>query len=165
MSTIAGSLNPATAKKAAKGDVSILAEVDAFLGNPAAVALWGDLGRRLLQRWIEVYGGDCLTTRRAVWRFASDLRAELAGQNPTPLDYLVAERVVIGWIFLHYCETIYARQVTKLTWKEMEFHTKRIEMANRNLMSAARTLAKVKKSKMPDVLALVNVNPPTAGPA
>ena len=32
-------------------------EVDAFLGNPAAVALWGDMGRRLLQRWIEIYAG------------------------------------------------------------------------------------------------------------
>ncbi len=28
-------------------------------------------------------------------------------------------------------------------------------------LSAARTLARVKKSKLPDVLALVNVNPPT----
>ena len=55
--------------------------------------------------------------------------------------------------------------MAKLSWKESEFHTKRIEMANRNLMIAARTLAKVKKSKLPDVLALVNVNPPTAGPA
>ncbi len=36
-------------------------------------------------------------------------------------------------------------------------------MANRTLMSAARTLAKVKKSKLPDVLALVILNPPTAG--
>ncbi len=95
----------------------------------------------------------------------SDLRSGLAGPNPTAGDYLLAEHVVIGWVFLHYCKTIYTRQVTKLTWNEMEFHKKRIEMANRNLMSAARTLAKVKKSKLPDVLALVNVNPPTAGPA
>jgi hypothetical protein len=46
-----------------------------------------------------------------------------------------------------------------------EFHTKRIEMAKRNLLSAARTLAKMKSSKLPDVLAMVNVNPPTVGPA
>ncbi len=38
-------------------------------------------------------------------------------------------------------------------------------MVNRMLMSDSRTLAKVKKSKLPDVLALVNVNPPTAGSA
>jgi hypothetical protein len=48
--------------------------------------------------------------------------------------------------------------------QETEFHTKRIEMANRTLMSAARTLVKVKKSRLPDVLALVSVNPLNAGP-
>lgn len=32
-----------------------------------------------------------------------------------------------------------------------------IEMVNRNLLSACRTLAKVKKTKLPDVLAVVNV--------
>ena len=106
-----------------------------------------------------------MTTRRAIWRFASDLRFGLAGPNPTSLDYLLAERVVIGWVFVHWFEAQFARQLTKLTLKETEFHTKRIEMANRTLMSAARTLAKVKKSKLPDVLALVNVNPPTSGPA
>ena len=106
-----------------------------------------------------------MTTRRAIWRFASDLRSGLAVPNPTALNYLLAERVVIGWVFVHWCEAQYARHVTKLTLKESEFHTKRIEMANRPLMIAARTLAKVKKSKLPAVLALVNVNRPTGGPA
>ncbi len=118
----------------------------------------------MLQRWIETYAGDCLTTRRAIWQFASDLRSGLAGPNPTALDDLLAERVVIGWVFLHWCEAQYARQMAKLSWKESEFQTKRIEMANRNLMSAARTLAKVRKSKLPHLLALVNVNPPTTDP-
>ena len=64
---------------------------------------------------------------------------------------------------MHWCEAQYARQLAKLSWKESEFHTKRIEMANRNLMTAARTLAKVKKSKLPDVLALVSVARPAVG--
>jgi hypothetical protein len=46
---------------------------------------------------------------RAVRRFVSDLQSGLAGPNPTALDDLLAERVVIGWIFLHHCETSYAR--------------------------------------------------------
>ncbi|MBX9584582.1 MAG: hypothetical protein K2X87_30130 [Gemmataceae bacterium] len=39
---------------------------------------------------------------------------------------------------------------------------KRVDSAHRNLMAACRPLAKVRKSKLPDVLALVNVNPPAA---
>ena len=102
--------------------------------------------------------------RRSIWRFASDLRSGLAGPNPTALDYLLAERVVIGWVFVHWCEAQYARHVTKLTLKESESHTKRIEMANRTLMSPPRTLVKVKKARLPDALALVNVNLPNVGP-
>lgn len=164
LSRMAGELPPDIREKAAKGDKAAAAEVAAFVdANPAAAALWGDLGRRVVQRWVEAYAGDCLTTRRAVWRVASDLRAGLAGPSPSFLDVLLAERVVLGWVFLHYCEADYARRLAKLTWKESEYHTRRIETAHRNLMSACRTLAKVKRRNLPDVLALVNVNPPAAG--
>ena len=164
LAKLAGELPPDTRAKAAKGDKAAAPEVVAFIdGNPAAALLWGDLGRRVLQRWIESYAGDCLATRRAVWRVASDLRAGLAGPNPSFLDLLVAERVVLGWVFLHWCEAQYARRLDKLTYPEADFHHKRVEMAHRTLMAACRTLAKVKKAKLPDVLALVNVNPPATG--
>ena len=39
------------------------------------------------------------------------------------------------------------------------------EVISMSISGAAPTLAKVKKSKLPDALALVNMNPPTAGPA
>ena len=78
------------------------------------------------------------------------------------LDTLLAERVVLAWLFVHWCEYQYAAQLAKLTWKQSEFHTRRIEMGHRNLLSACRTLAKVKKAKLPDVLALVNVTPPAS---
>ncbi|MBX9624392.1 MAG: hypothetical protein K2X82_11340 [Gemmataceae bacterium] len=160
---MAGELDPAVREKGAKGDKAVAPAVAAFVdGNPAAAALWGDVGRRVLQRWVDSYAGDCLTTRRAVWRVASDLRAGLAGPSPSFLDGLLAERVVLGWVFLAWCESQYARRLAEQTYREAEFHHKRIEMAHRNLMSACRTLAKVKKAKLPDVLALVNVNPPAA---
>lgn len=163
LSAAAGKLDPETAAQAAKGDAAVLPAVDAFLAaDPAATALWGDMGRRLLRRWVRRYAGNCLTTERAVLRLAADLRARLAGPRPTALDVLLAERVVIGWVFLSWCEAQYEGLVAEVGIAQQQFHLKRIDLAHRGLLSACRTLAKVKKAKLPDVLALVNVNPPAA---
>jgi hypothetical protein len=99
--------------------------------------------------------------RAGVIRFASDLRSQLAGPAPSALDLVVAERVVLGWVFLNWAEWQYAALASGLNLRQSDFHLRRIDMAHRKLMTACRTLAKVKKAKLPDVLALVNVNPPT----
>jgi hypothetical protein len=163
LAQLAGTMDPVTAKKAAKGDRSVIAAVEAFLDRPAAVILWGDMGRRVLERWVEKYAGSCRMTERALLRFAADLRERLAGPNPDALVQLVAERVVIGWVALSYFEHQYAG-TDKLTVSLHEFYLARIEMAHRSLMSACRTLAKIKRARLPDLLALVNVAPqvPTA---
>ena len=49
------------------------------------------------------------------------------------------------------------------TAAQAKFHFQRIEMANRNLLAACRTLAKVKKAKLPDVLAVVSVGTADVG--
>jgi hypothetical protein len=152
-------LAPDDEKKAAKGDESALPAVNAYLANPAAVLLWGDVGRHLLLTWVRRYANDNLVMGGAMLRVASDLRSQLAGPNPSAVDVLLAERVVLGWVFCLWCEWQYAVQVEKdLSIKQSEFHLRRIGMAQRGLTAACGTLAKVKRMKLPEVLALVNVN-------
>jgi hypothetical protein len=157
----AGAMDPTTAEKAAKGDRSVIAAVDAFLDQPAAIALWGDMGRRVLQRWVKRYSGSCLTTERALLRFAADLRDRLAGPDPDALVQLVAERVVIAWVMASYAELRYEKVLDKLLHlpAQQKMFLAEIELANRHLLSACRTLAKVKKANLPGILALVNVAP------
>jgi hypothetical protein len=102
-----------------------------------------------------------LVSQQGMLRFASDLRTRLAGTNPSALDWLLAERVVLAWVFLNYCDLHYVTNIEKFSNAQNAFHCKRIEMANRNLMSACRTLAKVQKRHLPDVMAVVNVNVPS----
>ena len=156
-------LSPEVKAKADKGDRSVLPEVDRFLDDPAAKALFGDMGRHILSKYVTMLVGEDLVFSQATLRFASDLRTGLAGPNPTALDYLLAERVVIAWIFLNFCDWQYVAKLTTLTAAQGAFSLKRIEMANRNLMAACRTLAKVKKAKLPDVLAVVAVATADAG--
>jgi hypothetical protein len=154
----AGPLAADTLEKAKKKDKTALKAVDSFLDNPAARAMWGDIGRHVLEKWVQLYAGKNLLMEQAMIRFASDLRSKLAGENPTALDVLLAERVVLAWLFVNWSEYQYACLAAQLSIKETELHLKRIEMANRNLLAAARTLAKVRRARLPDLLALVNVN-------
>jgi len=158
----AGALDPATADKAAKGDVAVIGAVDAFLRKPAAVALWGDLGRRVLQRWVKRYAGTCLTTERAMLAHAANLRDQLAGPAPDALAQLVAERVVIAWVAASYTQLRYEAVLDKLLTlpAQHKLLLAEVELTTRHLLAACRTLAKVKRAKLPDVLALVSVNPP-----
>jgi hypothetical protein len=158
----AGALPKDVVDKAAKGDRAVVPAVDEFLAHPAATVLWGDLGRRLLIRWVRRYAGTDVLTERAVYRFASDLRARLAGPNPTALDLLLAERVVLGWVFVAWAEEQYGRTLDNLSVAHHEFHLKRIDLANRTLLAAAKALAKVQRRKLPDVMAVVTVAPPPA---
>jgi hypothetical protein len=163
----AGALDDAAQEKAAKGDTSAIPAVDEFLRNPAAVALWGDVGRRVLQKWVRRYAGPCLTTQRAMLAFAADLRDRLAGPNPDPLVQLVAERVVVAWVVASYAEVRYERVIDNLLRlpQQHKLFLAEIGLANRHLLNACRTLAKVKKAMLPDVLALVNVTPPVVAAA
>ena len=145
LGAMAGKLNADVIVKAQKGDRSVLPEIDRFLDNPAATALYGDVGRHILHKWVKLLAGEDILRRQAMVRFASDLRTQLAGANPTALDYLLAERVVLAWTFLNFCDLQYVANIEQLTAARSRFHLKRIEMANRNLMSACRTLAKVRK--------------------
>jgi hypothetical protein len=161
----AGGLDRPTMEGATKGDASTKAAVEKYLDNPAAVALWGDAGRELLGAWVARLAGRNLIAEEAVFRFASDLRARLVGPNPDVLVRLVAERVVVAWVALGYFERWYALAVAKdLSFKQHRHHQRTVDFAHRQFLAAARALAKVRRSKLPDVLALVNVNPPAAGP-
>src|SRR5439155_14227630 len=136
---LAGDLDPAAAAGAIKGDPAALRVVDRYLDAPAARALWGDLGRHVLAKWIEVYAGPNTVMQRGLVRFASDLRGRLAGPSPSALDLLLAERVVLAWFFAGWAEYQYAGLVTKLSARDAEHHLKRIAVAHRNLLAACRT--------------------------
>jgi len=158
----AGKLDTDTEAKAIKDDRQAIKEVDRyFVNNAAAVALWGDVGLHALSKWVEVYAGGNPKLKAAVVRNASELRAKLAGANPTALDVLVAERVVLAWFFASWADYQFAAQVKNLCkspTSELFLH-KRCEMAQRSLMTACRTLAQVRRAKFPEVLALINVTP------
>lgn len=156
----AGLLDEGTLLRAATGDQSTKAVVEKYLDHPAVLALWGDAGRVLLSIWVARAAGKNLITQEALLRFASHLRTSLVGSDPDILVRLLAERVVIAWVGLNYFESWYARSlIGELTFKQHEQFQRMIAFAQRQFTTAAKTLAKVRRAKLPDVLALVNIQP------
>ena len=84
------------------------------------------------------------------------MRAELAGPNPSPLEILGAERVVSCWLQLHFAELLYERNLPKMVLTEDDYYQKRLDRLHRRYLSAMRSLAQVRKLLKPKV-AQINI--------
>ena len=73
------------------------------------------------------------------------MRIEVAGENPSPLERLLAERVVATWLQVQVFDAFYAHGMKGGTRPQDEFRQKRLDRAHRRHLSAVKTLAQVRK--------------------
>jgi hypothetical protein len=139
----------ALARRAEKGDQTALATLRPQFRDPAVVdRLGGDLARQSQLMLIEKLTKGNPLMRETLQRKAQILRGELFGPSPTPLEQLLAERVVSTWLHLHYLETIYAIQESiSLAWGT--YYQRSITLAQKRYLAAIKTLAVVRKVALP----------------
>lgn len=145
--------------RAAEGDAEVLPALERHLDeNPACVPLFGDIGRQALVRVIRAVANGNLTFERAMLRQAGALRRRLAGEAPSAPEVLLAERATMRWLTLSVHGASYNAEPRQgMPYKEHVFHKKRIGGANRRLQSTLRTLATVRRLRLPDLLTVVHV--------
>ena len=74
------------------------------------------------------------------------MREEIAGDNPSPLEQLLAERIVLTWLQIQLFEDLYASGMSKsMTIAQGNYRQKMIDQAHRRHLSAIRTLAQIRK--------------------
>jgi hypothetical protein len=74
------------------------------------------------------------------------MRKEIAGENPSPLERLLAERVVATWLQIQLFEGLYAASMYKsMSIDQANYQQKRLDRAHRNHLSAIRALAQIRK--------------------
>jgi hypothetical protein len=105
---------------------------------------------------ISNYAGDDPLLQEVLPRTLDSMKAELAGENPSPLERLLVERVAATWFLLLYLETLYAQHRGELTMAQDDYHQRCLDRAHRRHLSAIRTLAQVRKLLKPTV-AQVNI--------
>jgi hypothetical protein len=136
-------------ERAEQGDETVLGELRAALDvNPWVWQRFGDLGRQAEAAWLQLVAGKNLLLLEATQRKAAQLRAELAGPAPSPLERLLIERIVACWLQVHYSDASYA-QLKGTTPAQHTAALRRQNSAQQRYLQAVKALATVRKLLRP----------------
>ena len=78
-------------------------------------------------------------------------REEIAGPNCSPLELLLAERIVACRVLLEQAEVVHAGRLGKLTISQDEYHQRRVDRLHKRYLSAIHELARVRRLLRPHV--------------
>jgi hypothetical protein len=116
--------------------------------------LWQHYGNIALQAqaaWLKLIGGTNLYMRETMERFAASQRADLAGPDATPLEKLMAERIVAINLEVGYYEALLAQGEGRSSNRVLDYLHRRHEVAEGRLQAAMMNLARIRKL-LPGVL-------------
>jgi hypothetical protein len=86
------------------------------------------------------------------------MREEIAGENPSPLERLLAERIVATWLQIQLFEGLYASDMSKsMTIAQGSYHQKRLDQTYRRHLSAIRALAQMRKLLKGGAITQINI--------
>jgi hypothetical protein len=120
--------------------------------SPAVITRASDIGRKSQHLLIKTASGGDLLTELALSGRLDMMRKEVAGENPTPLEVLLTERVVSCWLLVELFDRLMAAQLSKETPKEkhvpdrvLRHYLRWQEDANSRFLAAVRELARLRK--------------------
>ena len=141
-------------KRAEKGDARAMSafreklpvEIDAFL-----LEEYGDLGKTAENVLIKAVAGDNLLHAEGLKLKAEQLKADLEGPDPSPLERLLVERIVCCWILANYADAIYGQGMADRSWAADECLQRRQDKTERRLAHACKALAQIRKLLGPNI--------------
>src|SRR5215212_6118637 len=163
----------ALSDKARDGDKEAKLELRQALreSSPEIVALASDFARTGQRILAETIAGDELLVEEAIMARLELMRAEVAGENPTPLEVLLTERIVSAWLVVEVLEALMNAQlkrgesVPQAPTSYLKFIIGWLESANRRYLSSIRELTRVRKlqKNTPGVQFNTQINLATTG--
>ena len=151
--------------RAVQGDMTALPELRALLDrDPEAWRIFGDLARRAEQDAITLHAGEDLFTRESMTRQLAELRAELEGESPSPLERLLCRRVTLDWLQVHLADSIAMCRspAAKNYPANAEFREKLRDQAHRRYLRSVKALAELRRLVRP-ALSPLDVSRMTVG--
>jgi hypothetical protein len=111
------------------------------------------IARRADGMLIRTISADEALMEEALSARVDQMRAEVAGPNPTPLEEMLAQRVVSGWLLVEVLEALVSAQFSRRLPDGAQRsspayllqQSKILESATRRHMQAINTLARVRK--------------------
>lgn len=131
--------------RAQDGDEDALPALRRVLDEAPKIARFVDLARDVERSIVKKLAGDDVFSQEAIPRNLKAMRQEIAGQSPSPLERLLAERIALCWLELQYFEAIYAQNLGNLSITQSDYHQRRIDKAHRRYLSSIKALAQIRK--------------------
>jgi len=145
----------ALSKKTEAGDKGARGELRRLVraSSPEVIGRASDVARRAGQTLAHTAAGGDLLTEEALHAKLDYMRAEIAGEDPTPLEVLLTERVVSLWMLVTLLEALVATQYRRNVGDASERlspsyvlqQSRILESATRRYLAAIRELARVRK--------------------
>jgi hypothetical protein len=142
----------ALSKKAEEGDTEARRKLrrQVRASSPEVVAEASSIARRGEWMLIKTISAGEPLMQEALKERMEQMRAEIAGESPTPLEVLLTERVVCGWLLVEVLEGLiaaqYLRDGSHRVGPDYVIKQSRIlEAATRRYLAAIRELARVRK--------------------
>ena len=98
--------------------------------------------------WVQLAAGSNLLMAESLMRKAMELLKEVAGASPSPLEQLLAERVVACWLQVGFYDSLIA-QTREYTPAKMRMLQQQHDAAQRRYLAAMKTLATIRKLVTP----------------
>ena len=145
----------ALSKKAEAGEAGARGELRRMVrsSSPEVIGRAADIGRKAGQTLAHTASGGDPLTDEALYAKLDLMRAEIAGEDPTPLEVLLTERVVSLWMLTSLLEALIATQYRRVVDDPSERlspsyvlqQSRILESANRRYLAAVRELARVRQ--------------------
>jgi hypothetical protein len=136
----------ALVERAEAGDESTLPELRRLLDCPGAAKLFTNLAGRVRNAFVREIVRKNLLLREVLTREADQLRASLLGPDPTRVERLLAERVVVNWLQMGHADIDLARDGRGPNGEALQ---RRADHVHRRFLAALRALATVRKLARP----------------
>jgi hypothetical protein len=136
-------------ERASTGDETPVPRIRELLKSPEPVGLLGgDLAEQVILAFTRQMAEKNVGFREATRCKLELLRAELLGDNPTPVERVLVERVLACWLQVQDAELRTAQEPNAYI-KLADFHQRRMDATNRRFLVAVKTLALVRKLAVP----------------
>ena len=110
---------------------------------------YGNLPFEVQSRLIAEVAGKNALTRGAVTEKMEALRQELNGPNPSPLERLLVERIVLCWLQMYHEDVRDAQKGERAESSSGLNRQRRAETAQRRFLAAVKALATVRRLALP----------------
>jgi hypothetical protein len=138
-------------RRAQGGDRSAMPELRQVLdADPSLWQRYGDLAKYAQGAWLQLVAPRDVLLYECLERKMEELRAELSGPDPSPLEKLLVERVVACWLQCEYADILYAQNRDQPSSVAIRKELMaRQESAQRRYLASMKQLATVRKLLKP----------------